>query len=165
MISGPASGISRVTNNTATRRADDIQANFYIGSGCSVEGDLALEGAGSILGNVKGEVVVRGRLVVGESAVIDSPIRAVAAEIFGRVRGNIECSESLELHAGACVTGDISSPRVIIRDGVVFEGRCSMPKENASLSEQIERSFIRAQAAAEALALNSQSESREGVVS
>ncbi len=100
--------------------------NVIIGVGCKIIGDLTLEGNARIDGSIEGEIKIAGELIIGESAVINAKIYGRAVQVFGRFDGDLLCSEKLEIHAGACVTGSISSPRLLIEDGVVFEGSCTM---------------------------------------
>ena len=77
-------------------------------------------------GTLEGEVVSEGTLTVAETGVVDAKIKATRLHIYGRVVGDVVCSEHLELHAGAKVYGNLESPKVVMEDGVSFEGHCSM---------------------------------------
>ena len=46
--------------------------------------------------------------------------------IRGKVEGNVTATDKVELIAPARVFGNITSPRLIITEGVVFDGDCSM---------------------------------------
>lgn len=113
-----------------------------IGQGCSISGELRLVGEVQILGNVEGEISASDCVTIGESAVIQARIQARAVKVFGRVKGDIECLEHLELHAGASVIGNVTSPSLVIQDGVMFEGFCKMAVSPAALShtESLEKS-------------------------
>jgi cytoskeletal protein CcmA (bactofilin family) len=106
--------------------------NVIIGNGCRINGKLDLEGESQIHGHVEGEVRSRDELVIGEKAVVDAMLFGAVIKIFGRVNGDITCTERLELHAGACVTGNLFSPSLVIREGVVFEGKCSMRSQQGA---------------------------------
>ena len=77
-------------------------------------------------GAVDDEIDSDGDFIVGESGIVDARVRGKRVKIFGRVNGDIDCSERLELHSGARVFGNLSCPTLIIQDGVTFEGHCSM---------------------------------------
>ena len=98
-----------------------------IGRGCHVKGSLELVGAAHIDGGVEGQIVCSGELVVGETGIINGRITTESIKVFGQIVGDVVCSENLEFHSGARVKGDIRSPQVVITDGVLYEGRCSMP--------------------------------------
>ena len=100
-----------------------------IAAACSITGDLDLKGKVQINARVEGEIISDGELLIGEEGDIKANIFGKVVIIFGRVVGDIKCEERLELHAGAHVTGNVLSPRVVIQDGVVFDGRCWMGEE------------------------------------
>jgi cytoskeletal protein CcmA (bactofilin family) len=109
--------------------------NLIIGPGCKIIGDLKIEGPAEIDGAVDGEIEVEGGLTIKESAVINARIYADYLRIAGRVNGELACRDLLVMANGACVTGNVTSPRVVIEDGVVFEGRVQM-REVGSLREE-----------------------------
>ncbi len=46
--------------------------------------------------------------------------------IRGKVEGNVTAKEKVELAAPARLIGNVDTPRLIITEGVVFDGDCSM---------------------------------------
>jgi cytoskeletal protein CcmA (bactofilin family) len=77
-------------------------------------------------GNVEGEIRCNGILTIGEGAEIRAKIWGQAVVIRGKVEGNVTAKEKVELLAPAKLYGNIASPRLIITEGVVFDGDCSM---------------------------------------
>ena len=121
------SGVS--ARATLTSSADSV-----IAAECVIKGDLELHGRAHVNGKVEGEVTSDGELIVGEQATIRANISGKSVIILGRVEGHIKCTERLEMHAGAHVTGDVLSPRVVIQDGVLFDGRCWMAEDSKTQS-------------------------------
>lgn len=89
-------------------------------------GKLTCEGSAEIHGHIDGDIEVGEDLTISESGVANSAIVAKTAKVYGRVDGSISCSALIELKAGACVSGRVIAPRIVMEDGVVFEGTCSM---------------------------------------
>ncbi|MBL7663127.1 polymer-forming cytoskeletal protein [bacterium] len=104
-------------------------ATGLLSKGCRVSGKLVVSGRFQIDGNVDGEVRADGELTVGESGLVDARISGQRVRVFGRVNGDIDCFESLELCSGARVYGNIKSPVVKINEGVVFQGHCAMTEK------------------------------------
>lgn len=102
------------------------QINAFLGKDTEFEGKLSFNGAVRIDGRLKGEIFTEGTLIVGESAVIASNINVSHIIVSGEIRGNIEASDRIEVHAPGKVFGNIQAPTVIIDEGVVFEGNCRM---------------------------------------
>ena len=46
--------------------------------------------------------------------------------IRGKVEGNVTAKEKVELAAPARLIGNVDSPRLVVTEGVVFDGDCSM---------------------------------------
>jgi cytoskeletal protein CcmA (bactofilin family) len=114
---------------SGSSRHSAAAGDSVIAAACSIQGDLNLKGRTQINCTVEGEVVSDGELIIGEEGNIKANIFGKVVLIFGRVVGDIKCDERLEMHAGAHVTGNVLSPRVVIQDGVVFDGRCWMGEE------------------------------------
>ena len=98
----------------------------YLYKGSRVSGQLSFQGAARIDGTVDGDIQCQGTLTIGESAEVKAKITAQAVVIRGKVEGNVSAKEKIELIAPARLIGDIDTPRLIITEGVVFDGDCSM---------------------------------------
>ena len=92
----------------------------------SFEGKLMFEGNVLVDGKFKGQVFSSGDLTVGSSGVLEGEIEIGTINILGEVRGNIKASRKIVINAPAAVRGDIVAPSLIIEEGAVFEGSCSM---------------------------------------
>jgi len=77
-------------------------------------------------GRVEGEIITKGTLVVGESAVIQADINASTVVSGGRITGNITASEKVQLLAPAIVSGGIKTPLLVLEEGARFNGSCEM---------------------------------------
>lgn len=82
-----------------------------------------------IYGEVQGECDLDGILVLGEGSRWKGNIRAGSVVIAGRVEGDIQAREKLELARTAHVRGKITSPVVAIARGAVHEGSIRMAKQ------------------------------------
>jgi len=98
----------------------------YLYKGSRVTGQLGFQGPARIDGVVDGEVNCRGTLTIGEGAEVKAKITGQSVIIRGKVEGNVTARERIELLAPARVIGNINAPRLIIAEGVVFDGDCSM---------------------------------------
>jgi cytoskeletal protein CcmA (bactofilin family) len=98
----------------------------YLYKGSRVTGQLTFQGSARIEGNVDGEIQCHGTLTIGERAEVRAKISGDVIVIRGKVEGNVVAKEKVELVAPARVFGDIDTPRLIITEGVVFDGDCTM---------------------------------------
>jgi cytoskeletal protein CcmA (bactofilin family) len=80
---------------------------------------------GAIRGEVDLEIIVQGEVIIGETALIKSDVRARRVIVRGAVRGNVSADELLILEPGARVLGDLGAPQVGIRPGGLVRGHVS----------------------------------------
>ena len=104
--------------------AKDLVGHLYKGS--RVTGQLVFQGSAKIDGNVEGEIRCNGTLTIGDGAEIRAKIVGQSVVICGKVEGNVTARERVELLAPARLHGNIATPCLIITEGVVFDGDCSM---------------------------------------
>lgn len=108
------------------KKRDEI--NALLGKDTEFEGKLSFRGAVRIDGHFKGEIFTEGTLMVGEAAMIESDIHVSHIIISGEIRGNILADNRIEIHAPGKVFGNIQAPVIVIEEGVIFEGNCSMKR-------------------------------------
>lgn len=101
----------------------------YLGSGTKVTGKLTFDGATTIDGEVDGEIVAQGNITIGEQATIKGKISANSILVQGKVMADIQAEKRIEIQPPGMVLGDVTTQSLIIGDGAVLEGHCSMKKE------------------------------------
>jgi cytoskeletal protein CcmA (bactofilin family) len=121
--------------------------NAFLGEGTSFKGTLTFEGTVRIDGRLEGEIFTKDTLVIGEGAQVSASIHAGVVVISGTVRGNITAERKIDIHASGRLFGNISTPSLVIEEGVVFEGGCTMgqgaEQERQQQSDEPERLFAR----------------------
>lgn len=105
-------------------KKEEVVAYLYKGS--RVTGQLTFHGPAQIEGSVEGEVLCHGTLSIGEGAEVRAKISGEVVVIRGKVEGDVTAKERVELISPARLLGNIAAPRLIIAEGVVFDGYCSM---------------------------------------
>lgn len=94
----------------------------------SFEGKLSFEGAVIINGKFNGEILSSGDLIIGKTGNVEGKIEIGSVVIHGEVNGDIKARQKIVINSPASVQGDIVAPSLIIEEGAVFEGNCSMGK-------------------------------------
>jgi cytoskeletal protein CcmA (bactofilin family) len=94
--------------------------------GSRITGQLAFEGSVRIDGSVEGEIRCHETLTIGEGAEVRARISSRVVIIRGKVEGNVTARDKVELLTPGRLFGNVSTPRLIITEGVVFDGDCSM---------------------------------------
>jgi|SRR5215813_1558749 len=108
----------------------------FLGKGTRVTGKLVFEGAARIEGQVDGEITAQDTLTIGESALVNAQIIGNAVVVHGRVTGDVTARKRLEIRAPGRLVGNINTPSLIIHEGVVFEGHCTMGGAEGSRADK-----------------------------
>lgn len=113
------------------RRDGDL--TVFFGSSSSLDGLLNFDGQARLDGKFKGQIKGVGTLLVGAEAKVVANIEATAVIVCGDVEGDVIASERIEMRAPGRLKGNITSPLVVMDEGVVFEGNCRMAGEEGKL--------------------------------
>ena len=103
--------------------------NSILGKGCKFKGTIDVEGTLRIDSEFEGVVNCPETLVVGKTGVVKAEINVKNAVVGGKVIGNITATNKIELQSGSHIEGDINTHRLVIDEGVFFEGSCKMGHE------------------------------------
>jgi cytoskeletal protein CcmA (bactofilin family) len=117
----------------------DGEVQAYLGKGSRVSGKLNFEGTVRVDGQVEGEISAQDTLIVGERAVITAQINGTTVVIRGKVTGDINARKRVEIRAPGRLFGNIATPSLVIHDGVIFEGHCSMTSGSETRSAELPR--------------------------
>ncbi len=97
-----------------------------IAQGCKFDGAVQVKGTLRVEGEFKGTIGTPESLVIGKTGVVRANVTVKNAIIGGQLFGNITAENKIELQSGSHVEGDIKTKRLVIDEGVFFEGSCSM---------------------------------------
>jgi cytoskeletal protein CcmA (bactofilin family) len=84
-------------------------------------------------GKLNGKITGENSIVVGETGVIIGEVRAPETVVYGRVEGVIE-SGSLQIKRSGIVLGDIFIESLVVEDGGIYNGRCTMNETTENIS-------------------------------
>lgn len=88
-----------------------------------------------INGNFQGSLELRGTLTIGDTAEVNANINGDNIVIAGRVNGDIIANKMLILMPTAVLKGNISTPKLNIVEGAIFQGKCQMLEDVLNLDE------------------------------
>ena len=93
-------------------------------------------------GNVDGEVITTGKIILGKESNVIGKILCGNADVEGKFDGELTVSGTLNLKAGSNVKGKVKIQKLIVESGSIFNANCSMHsaedgvKKLNSLNEQ-----------------------------
>ncbi len=100
----------------------------FLGDKSRLEGTLTFNGTLTLLGKFKGKIEGGEEVVLGASSESEVDIEAGHVAVYGKVTGGIKADRGIEIHDNAEVDADLVTPSLIIQDGAVFDGKCSMKR-------------------------------------
>ena len=120
--------------SSGTPEQSEITA--FLGKGTEFKGVLSFEGTIRVDGKIEGEILSKDTLIGGDSAYLNGEVSVGTIILSGKVVGNINASQKVHLLAPANIQGNIKTPKLIIEEGVTFDGKCEMVGEKKAASEQ-----------------------------
>lgn len=106
-----------------------------IGKDTVFQGNILATGTIRIDGELKGEIKVKGDLVIGDNGKVEATVEARNVLIGGYLRGNIYASGRVDLAPTAKLFGDMKVKNLIIEEGALFKGNCSMETASGTKEE------------------------------
>ncbi len=97
-----------------------------IAKGATCDGTLNGSSDVQVDGTFQGHVRVSGRVTVTGTGTVTAQLHGKVVIVAGRVEGNVTADERIELKETATLTGDMTAPRILIREGATFEGQVHM---------------------------------------
>lgn len=124
------------------KKNDKLTIDEVINIEAGMEGSLKFNSPINlrISGKFEGELETKGVLIIGEKADVKAKtIKGDNITIEGKVKGDIISSKRLELSATARVIGNVEAPILVVQEGAMLKGDCSMPVEDAERKESTSR--------------------------
>ena len=97
-----------------------------IAHGTVFEGDLKSEGDFRIEGTIKGTLITKGKVVIGNTGLVEGSLNCNNADVEGQIKGKLVVSETLSLRASAHVDGDVQTGKLAVEPGATFNANCQM---------------------------------------
>jgi cytoskeletal protein CcmA (bactofilin family) len=109
----PTSNINRICQGT------EVIGNI------NTPGDIRLDGF------LEGNITAKGKVVVGNTGRTKGEIIGRTTDIFGQVEGSLNVSEIISLKSTSNVKGSLTTSKISIEAGAIFNGTCTMSEKAA----------------------------------
>ena len=108
-----------------------------IGRTLVIKGEISGSEALYIDGRIEGKITMpESRVTIGRNGKVDASIQAREVVVMGKVTGNIECSDRVDIRAEGSVSGDISTVRISVEDGAALKGGIQVRSEGKQSQQQ-----------------------------
>jgi cytoskeletal protein CcmA (bactofilin family) len=94
-----------------------------IGRSLVIKGEIIGSEALFIDGRVEGSInFPDNRVTVGRNGIVAANITAKEIVIMGKVQGNVECADRLDIRSEGVLTGDVITHRISVEEGAMIKG-------------------------------------------
>ena len=101
-----------------------------IGKSIAIKGEVSYDGDLHIDGQVEGTIGPKGnRLTIGPNSGVKANVFVRALVVEGKLEGDVQAIERVDLKRSAIVVGDIVSQRISIEEGAHIKGNVEIQKE------------------------------------
>lgn len=103
-----------------------------IGKSVFIKGELSGSEDLYLDGQVEGSIALKGNnLTIGPNGQVKGSIEAKGVVVQGKLEGNAQASERVELRKSAVVAGDIATQRIAIEEGAFLKGKVDIHRTDA----------------------------------
>ena len=117
--------------------AEHAEITAFLGKGTEFKGVLSFEGTIRVDGKVEGEVISKDTLIGGDEAHLQGDVSVGTLILSGKAVGTISASQRVHLLAPAVIEGNIRTPKLIIEEGVTFDGKCEMASQKKASEQKV----------------------------
>jgi cytoskeletal protein CcmA (bactofilin family) len=94
-----------------------------IGRSLVIKGEVSGAEALYIDGRIEGKITLTDhRVTIGRNGSVQADIIAREVVVMGKVTGNIECTDRVDIRSEGVVNGNVSTIRISVEDGAVLKG-------------------------------------------
>ncbi|MGD0340568.1 MAG: polymer-forming cytoskeletal protein [Bacteroidales bacterium] len=97
-----------------------------ISNGTDITGDIRSTGDIRIDGSLSGNLLTKGKVVIGPTGKVKGEVICKNSEVSGSIEGKISVNQLLILKASSKILGDIVTSKLSIEPGAIFSGNCKM---------------------------------------
>ena len=95
-----------------------------IGRSVVIKGEISGAEPLFIDGQVQGSITLADhRVTIGRNGIVTANINAKEVVVMGKVTGNVECSDRLDIRGEGTLIGDVVTQRISVEDGAVMSGK------------------------------------------
>ena len=108
---------------TPVKPATSPMDQAHIGRSLTIKGEVSGSEALFIDGRVEGTISFPdSRVTVGRNGTVAANITAKEVVIMGKVQGNVDCADRLDIRNEGMLAGDVITHRISVEEGAILKG-------------------------------------------
>ena len=100
--------------------------------GTVIEGAVKSKSDFRVDGTIKGKLFCDAKVIIGPTGLVEGEIRCKNAMVEGRFEGILNVSELLNIRESAQVSGDVTTNKLIVQSGAIYNVTCNMGSDKRS---------------------------------
>lgn len=121
------------SNFKLSNESDKIDT--VIGESVIVDGPLSSKKPLKIDGIINGSVTTKSNIFIGPNGTVNGDIQGKDVTVCGKVNGNVSSARRLIITSKAVISGNMSMEHLVIDEGALFNGNCTMMIGSAPIKE------------------------------
>lgn len=113
------------------------EANSIIGHNSQFQGKFAVKGAIRIDGKFEGDSLIVDKVFIGPKGKVKTNVKASSVVVEGVLIGNIQATNRVLLLPSSRILGDIQTPELIIQNGTILRGNCTISHRTDTDSKEL----------------------------
>jgi cytoskeletal protein CcmA (bactofilin family) len=102
----------------------------HIGKSVVIKGELSGSEDLYLDGQVEGSILLKGNnLTIGPNGQVKANVDAKGITVQGKLEGNCQASERMDLRKSAIVLGDVTTKRIAIEEGAYLKGKVEITRD------------------------------------
>ena len=110
------------------KNVEEADIDTVLSEDIDFSGELTFKKPLMIKGKFNGTIKSLSDLYVGKNASVKAEIDASIVSVKGVIEGNIISNKRIELFSTSQIKGDVSSPAIVMENGAILNGICTMEK-------------------------------------
>ncbi len=112
-----------------------MSTTAHIGPSITIKGEVISAEDLIVSGHIDGTLRADGQVVsLNAGSEVTADVSARTVVIAGTLLGTVTAEERIELREGASVDGELTTPKLAMREGAELHGRVEMPARSSSLA-------------------------------
>ena len=112
------------SDNQNVNEVSRVSAHSYYKGNFYSDNDIRIDGT------FEGDILTKGKAVVGEKARVLGTIICASLDVWGNIKGDVYVKDTLSLKATSTVEGNMYYTRLQLEIGANFEGMCKRVAED-----------------------------------
>jgi|SRR5579872_596068 len=118
------------TPYTPTKTVTVPTEQATIGRSLVIKGEISGSESIFVDGRIEGTInLAEHRVTIGRNGKVAANINAKEVVIMGKVTGNVDCSDRLDIRSEGSLTGDVVTHRISVEDGALLKGSVQVRAE------------------------------------